>query len=105
MGLPRRALVDHGQARAQLPGGAGHVALERNADDEPDEHERGDHGRAAVADERHGLARHGRHADDAERVDDELHHEDHAARGGDEPACVKNCPNHALVWAEAGGEQ
>ena len=25
--------------------------------------------------------------------------------GGDGPARVKNCPNHALVWAEAGGEQ
>ena len=24
---------------------------------------------------------------------------------GEEPQCVKNCPNRALVWAEAGGEQ
>ena len=25
--------------------------------------------------------------------------------GGDEPQCVKNCPNNALVWLEAGGEE
>ena len=23
--------------------------------------------------------------------------------GGEEPACVKGCPNRALVWVEAGG--
>lgn len=23
--------------------------------------------------------------------------------GGDEPACVKNCPNRALLWLEVGG--
>ena len=24
---------------------------------------------------------------------------------GEEPQCVKNCPNNALVWLEAGGEE
>lgn len=25
--------------------------------------------------------------------------------GGDEPACVKNCPNRALLWLETGGAE
>ena len=25
-------------------------------------------------------------------------------RNEDEPACVKNCPNHALVYTDMGGE-
>ena len=56
-------------------------ALVRNAQDQPGKHERHNNRRTAVANKRQRFARHGKHVEDAQRVNQKLHCEnDRGAR-------------------------
>ena len=76
MGNAGGALVHNGKALTAAVMLIAAGALVRNAQDQPDEHKRHNNRRAAVANKRQRLARHGKHIENAQRVDQKLHRKD-----------------------------
>ena len=81
MGHASGALVHNGKALAATVVLIATGALIRNAQDQTGEHKRHDNRRTAVANKRQRFARHGKHVEDAQRVNQKLHREnDRGAR-------------------------
>ena len=75
MGHAGGALVHNGKALAATVVLITTGALVRDAQDQPRKHKRYDNRRTAVADKRQRLTRHGKHVEDAQRIDQKLYRE------------------------------
>ena len=81
MGYAGGALVHNGKALTAAVILIATGALVRNAQDQPGKHKRHNNRRTAVANKRQRFARHGKHVEDAQRVNQKLHCEnDRGAR-------------------------
>ena len=76
MGHAGGTLIHNGKALAATVVFIATGALIRNAQDQTGEHKRHNNRRAAVANKRQRLARHGKHIENAQRVDQKLHRKD-----------------------------
>ena len=73
MGYAGGTLIHNGKALAATVVLIAAGALVRNAQDQPGKHERHNNRRTAVANKRQRFTRHGKHVEDAQRIDQKLH--------------------------------